>query len=43
MRQMAAIDLAIAEARRKLPADEANVEIDRLTKQLKKLEAELLA
>jgi hypothetical protein len=39
---MAAIDLEIAEARRRLPQEEAKVEIDRLTNQLKKLEAELL-
>jgi hypothetical protein len=39
---MAAIDLEIAEAKRTLSGEEANVEIDRLIKELKKLEAELL-
>jgi len=42
LRQMAAINLAIGEARRTLPADQAGAEIERLTQQLKKLEAEFL-
>jgi hypothetical protein len=42
LRQMAAINLEIAEARRTLSKDQANAEVDRLTKQLKKLDARFL-
>ncbi|HEY2892978.1 MAG TPA: hypothetical protein VGJ16_02150 [Pirellulales bacterium] len=42
LKQMAAINREIAEARRTLSGDRAQAEIDRLTQQLKKLEAEFL-
>jgi hypothetical protein len=42
LRQMAAINLEIVETRRRLPEGQANAELGRLTRLLKKLEAKFL-
>ena len=42
MKQMAALNLRIADAQRTLPTDQAKIEVDRLSRRLEKLQAKFL-